>query len=137
MFLVYIYVDLDFPPNHYQKESKSDWPPLFPFIQFCFTSPYSTMSDKETHGHFNESDSNSNRAETAGIDEKYEKQLMYPPLHLNPPTIGVADGNHGSRKVDWRLLPILGALYSVALIDRLNVSSPARKSIQMKFVWLM
>jgi hypothetical protein len=27
------------------------------------------------------------------------------------------------RKVDWRLLPILGALYSIALIDRTNVSS--------------
>lgn len=26
------------------------------------------------------------------------------------------------RKVDWRLLPILGALYSIALIDRVNVS---------------
>lgn len=28
------------------------------------------------------------------------------------------------RKVDWRLLPILGALYSIALIDRVNVSLP-------------
>lgn len=83
------------------------------------------MSDKETHGHFNESDSNSNRAETAGIDERYEKQLMYHRLHLNLSTIGVADGHRGSHQVDWRLLPILGALYSVALIDRLNVSSPA------------
>ena len=27
------------------------------------------------------------------------------------------------RKVDKRLLPILGALYSIALIDRVNVSS--------------
>jgi hypothetical protein len=27
------------------------------------------------------------------------------------------------RKIDWRLLPILGALYSIALIDRTNVSS--------------
>ena len=25
------------------------------------------------------------------------------------------------RKVDWRLLPILGALYAIALIDRVNV----------------
>jgi hypothetical protein len=25
------------------------------------------------------------------------------------------------RRVDWRLLPILGALYSIALIDRVNV----------------
>lgn len=27
------------------------------------------------------------------------------------------------RKIDWRLVPILGALYSIALIDRTNVSS--------------
>lgn len=25
------------------------------------------------------------------------------------------------RRVDWRLLPILGALYAIALIDRINV----------------
>lgn len=25
------------------------------------------------------------------------------------------------RKVDWRLLPILGALYAIALVDRVNV----------------
>ena len=27
------------------------------------------------------------------------------------------------RKIDWRLLPILGALYSISLIDRTNVRS--------------
>jgi hypothetical protein len=27
------------------------------------------------------------------------------------------------RKIDWRLLPILGALYSISLIDRTNVGS--------------
>ena len=27
------------------------------------------------------------------------------------------------RKVDWRLLPILGSLYSIALIDRVNISA--------------
>jgi hypothetical protein len=29
------------------------------------------------------------------------------------------------RKVDWRLLPILGALYAISLIDRVNVGSPS------------
>ena len=43
-------------------------------------------SDKEALGNANESDSNSDSVETAGIDEKYEKQLMYPILHPNPPT---------------------------------------------------
>lgn len=28
------------------------------------------------------------------------------------------------RKIDLRLLPILGALYSIALIDRVNVPTP-------------
>lgn len=28
------------------------------------------------------------------------------------------------RKVDWRLLPILGALYAIALVDRVNVRWP-------------
>lgn len=28
-----------------------------------------------------------------------------------------------SRKIDWRLLPILGAMYSFALVDRTNLSS--------------
>ena len=28
------------------------------------------------------------------------------------------------RKVDWRLLPILGALYAISLIDRTNVCIP-------------
>ncbi|PGH36883.1 hypothetical protein GX50_00341 [[Emmonsia] crescens] len=27
------------------------------------------------------------------------------------------------RKIDWRLLPILGALYAIALIDRINISN--------------
>ncbi|KAI5788283.1 major facilitator superfamily domain-containing protein [Geopyxis carbonaria] len=41
----------------------------------------------------------------SGIDLEYEKKLI--------------------RKVDLRLLPILGALYSVALIDRTNMSNAA------------
>jgi len=31
------------------------------------------------------------------------------------------------RKVDYRLLPILGALYAIALIDRVNVSRHAHR----------
>ena len=33
------------------------------------------------------------------------------------------------RKIDWRLLPILGALYSIALIDRTNVCTQAHQDI--------
>lgn len=36
-----------------------------------------------------------------------------------------ADEKLHRRKVDWRLLPILGSLYSVALIDRTNMSNAA------------
>lgn len=32
------------------------------------------------------------------------------------------------RKIDWRLLPILGALYAVALVDRINVRFSAPPS---------
>lgn len=38
------------------------------------------------------------------------------------------------RKVDWRLLPILGALYSIALIDRTNVSSASIPSFLPSFI---
>ncbi|KAA8895790.1 major facilitator superfamily domain-containing protein [Sphaerosporella brunnea] len=41
--------------------------------------------------------------EESGADLKYEQELI--------------------RRVDWRLLPILGALYSIALIDRTNLSN--------------
>lgn len=45
----------------------------------------------------------SNEDEVIHFDPRTEKKLM--------------------RKVDRRLLPILGALYSIALIDRVNVSA--------------
>ena len=28
-----------------------------------------------------------------------------------------------SRRIDWRMLPLLGMLYSVALIDRINLAA--------------
>ena len=46
----------------------------------------------------------SNGADSEALDQIEEKKLV--------------------RKVDWRLLPILGALYSIALIDRTNVTTP-------------
>jgi hypothetical protein len=51
--------------------------------------------------------------------------------NLSPPATGSNSTDHAFdeieekklvRKVDWKLLPILGALYSIALIDRTNVS---------------
>ena len=33
------------------------------------------------------------------------------------------------RKIDWRLLPILGALYAIALVDRINVRFSAPPSL--------
>ncbi|KAL6704979.1 hypothetical protein ACN47E_007382 [Coniothyrium glycines] len=66
-----------------------------------------------------------------GSDEEYKGDA------LRKENEGLAnDGSNGSevvfdeveekrlvRKIDWRLLPILGALYSIALIDRTNISN--------------
>lgn len=64
-------------------------------------------SDDEYKGHVEHKDGLSPRATGSNstdyaFDQVEEKRLI--------------------RKVDWRLLPILGALYSIALIDRTNVS---------------
>ena len=53
-------------------------------------------------GNVDDSVVQSSRYDEEAFDEVEEKKLI--------------------RKIDWRLLPILGALYSIALIDRTNVS---------------
>lgn len=74
-------------PTSFPEENKNHWPPLSSSIPssvllyYPTSSPYPAMSGKETLEHVNKSDSNSDRAETACIDEKYEKQLMCPPPH--------------------------------------------------------
>lgn len=59
--------------------------------------------EKETKEHVDSRGSTSDHE--SGLDPEYERQII--------------------RKVDWRLLPILGSLYSVALIDRTNMSNAA------------
>ncbi|KAF8537938.1 major facilitator superfamily domain-containing protein [Trichophaea hybrida] len=61
--------------------------------------------EKDTLEHVDHAGSSSSDIREAGFDEVYEKKLIH--------------------KVDWRLLPMLGALYSVALIDRINMSNAA------------
>ncbi|TGZ81514.1 MFS general substrate transporter [Ascodesmis nigricans] len=61
--------------------------------------------EKENVQHLDTQRSSSDVAAEAGIDLEYEKKLIH--------------------RVDWKLLPILGALYSVALIDRTNMSNAA------------
>lgn len=64
-------------------------------------------------------------------DDEYKQNTVHKEAY-NPPAAGsdVTDYAYDQieqkrlvRKIDWRLLPILGALYSIALIDRTNVSS--------------
>lgn len=64
-------------------------------------------------------------------DGEYKADTVQKEVHGSPTTTGNAglddfgDINEKKliRKIDWRLLPILGALYSIALIDRTNVSA--------------
>lgn len=65
-----------------------------------------------------------------GDPEKYDSQdsERQKDDSLSPPPSDRLEYDHHSekaliRKVDWRLLPILGALYSIALIDRVNISA--------------
>jgi hypothetical protein len=55
--------------------------------------------------------------EESHVDTAFERATMYV-LVVLPHLCSHADLPLLSRKIDLRLLPILGALYSVALIDR-------------------
>lgn len=58
-----------------------------------------------------------------GIDEAHQKRVMCVPSSLSPdPTImSQLTSVRISRRVDLRLLPILGIMYSISLIDRTNL----------------
>ncbi|RMZ67692.1 tartrate transporter [Pyrenophora seminiperda CCB06] len=68
---------------------------------------------------------------TMGSPDEYkgsheEKQAYSPPATYGSGTdyeFDQVEEKRLIRKIDWRLLPILGALYSIALIDRTNVSN--------------
>ncbi|KAF1836511.1 phthalate transporter-like protein [Decorospora gaudefroyi] len=64
-------------------------------------------------------------------DDEYKAQAVHKEGYI-PPGTGSNDIDYAIdqveekrlvRKVDWRLLPILGAMYSIALIDRTNISN--------------
>lgn len=71
------------------------------------------------------SPTNVNDAEASLLEETRvrrndrERRIMYvrPGLRHNFGSDGMS-----RRRVDWRLLPILGFLYALALIDRTNIS---------------
>lgn len=53
--------------------------------------------------------------------------VEYQGLDLSRNSSSITEENHASekrliRKVDLRLLPILGALYAISLVDRVNVN---------------
>ena len=51
-----------------------------------------------------------------------EENIITPPSEQEQVQYDAQTEKKLIRRVDWRLLPILGALYSIALIDRVNVS---------------
>jgi hypothetical protein len=55
-----------------------------------------------------------------------DESALDPALHVNETLLQVADQDTAAvkrviRKVDWRLVPMLGLLYSWAPIDRVNL----------------
>ena len=77
-------------------------------------------------------------------DDEYKQNTVQKEAYSPPATdSNVADYAYDQieekrliRKVDWRLLPILGALYSIALIDRTNVSSDLPLLLTSRGNWL-
>jgi hypothetical protein len=56
----------------------------------------------------------------AVLDEKHDNVL-----NGDVPEFDEVTEKKLMRRIDWRLLPILGALYSISLIDRTNVNTAA------------
>jgi len=52
-----------------------------------------------------------------------EENIITPPSEQEQVQYDAQTEKKLIRRVDWRLLPILGALYSIALIDRVNISA--------------
>ncbi|KAH6621950.1 major facilitator superfamily domain-containing protein [Boeremia exigua] len=52
----------------------------------------------------------------------HQEKFDTPPAHYDTDTDGIEE-KRLVRKIDWRLLPILGALYSISLIDRTNIAN--------------
>lgn len=65
----------------------------------------------------------------------YEHDVVHDELALPRPKSYINEKHHTSekllvRKIDMRLLPILGALYAISLVDRVNVRwLPPRKDL--------
>ncbi|OAP64436.1 hypothetical protein AYL99_00408 [Fonsecaea erecta] len=69
----------------------------------------------------------------SSTDQKYRESIgNFSDLSAHEQSLSLNEGHleydkHAEKKlirrIDWRLLPILGALYSIALIDRVNVSN--------------
>jgi len=65
-------------------------------------------------------------------DGQEEKEMYIPPATYSDAMeyeFDQVEEKRLIRKIDWRLLPILGALYSIALIDRTNVCIEAHQDI--------
>ncbi|KAF1808506.1 MFS general substrate transporter [Eremomyces bilateralis CBS 781.70] len=58
---------------------------------------------------------------TGVVHDDAEKHLDFTPGEV--PEFDTGTEKRLMRRIDWRLLPILGALYSISLIDRTNISN--------------
>ncbi|KAH0536650.1 hypothetical protein FGG08_006495 [Glutinoglossum americanum] len=67
-------------------------------VEYVESGSGTDEKDTKANGFYNGEDGG-----VAGYDRAYETKLM--------------------RRVDWRLLPILGALYAISLVDRVNISN--------------
>lgn len=63
------------------------------------------------------------KAVAAQSEHTKEENIITPPSEQEQVQYDAQTEKKLIRRVDWRLLPILGALYSIALIDRVNVSN--------------
>ena len=63
------------------------------------------------------------KAQPEHLEHMREENYVTPPSEQAEVMYDAQTEKKLIRRVDWRLLPILGALYSIALIDRVNVSA--------------
>lgn len=55
------------------------------------------------------------------VHDEQQLAVNLDPEEIQDPMYNNAEVKQLMRKIDWRLIPILGAMYSVSVIDRANV----------------
>jgi len=104
---------------------------LFDILFSSYTPPFITMSSVDSKPDLNDLKGDdvkvqfdTEKVEIPALDAHYDpvfvRKTMYAfiPAPLFPPSHG---NIHHRRMIDWRMLPLLGFVYAVALIDRTNL----------------